>query len=235
MGRKPIILIILFLILLTCGCTEFDAKHKAFMAEEVDKTLKDTEIYSYKSSDYDFVSTRVSGDGRYTYNISFEMDERFSSLDKDRILSLSVEMKHKLDRKPVNCGKKMICDFDNIVLIEGDNVYEISFNLPDEVSINGESYNGVKHEYVFIPSSKDEETYVDGKNGSDWLSMTDNQKFHAVSNALYRLSTNGYTIEETEQFYIDALDNYYDGASGKNKSISKTLAEIGLLSGTIYK
>jgi hypothetical protein len=42
-------------------------------------------------------------------------------------------------------------------------------------------------------------------------------------------------ILETEQFYIDALDNYFSGTSELNSPVAQVLAEIGIMTGTMSK
>lgn len=85
-----------------------------------------------------------------------------------------------------------------------------------------------------LNETNDTETVVQGKDGNDWINMTDNQKFHAVSNGLYNLDSNGYTILEGEYYFIDALDSFYDGGD-LSASVDRTLASLGLMSGMIIE
>lgn len=84
-------------------------------------------------------------------------------------------------------------------------------------------------------SNQETETTIDNKVGNDWLSLNENEKYHAVSNALFNLDQQGYTILEGEYYYIDVLDAFYSGGSNSSVSVSKALAQIGVLSGTIYR
>lgn len=110
-----------------------------------------------------------------------------------------------------------------------------------ELEGNEEILDKLDKEVVFNAFKKNEdslldtETYIDGKNGHDWIQLTENQKFHAVSNALYNLDNNGYIIEESEDYYIEALDVFYSDASTLDTPINEALASIGIMSGTIYK
>lgn len=81
----------------------------------------------------------------------------------------------------------------------------------------------------------DTETYIKGMTGLDWLELSDNQKFHAVSNALYNLDNNGFTISESEYFYIEALNSFYTDSSTINVPVNEALSSIGIMSGTISK
>lgn len=84
-------------------------------------------------------------------------------------------------------------------------------------------------------NNMDSETYIDGMTGDRWSTLTDNQKFHAVSNALYSLDQNGYIIEESESFYIDSLNAFYTDPSTMNTPVSEALGAIGAMSNTIKK
>ncbi|MCM3763906.1 hypothetical protein [Neobacillus niacini] len=81
----------------------------------------------------------------------------------------------------------------------------------------------------------DTETSIKGMSGSDWVKLTENQKFHAVSNALYSLAQGGYTINENEDFYIKALDAFYTDSSSMDMPVNEALAQIGIMSKTITK
>ncbi|WP_391116645.1 hypothetical protein [Psychrobacillus sp. L3] len=89
--------------------------------------------------------------------------------------------------------------------------------------------------YTGSTSNSDTETYIKDKNGHDWIQLTDNQRFHAISNALYSLDQNGFVIEESEYYYIDALNAFYSDNSTRNTPINEALVSVGLMSGTIYK
>ncbi|WP_066297761.1 hypothetical protein [Bacillus sp. FJAT-29937] len=86
-----------------------------------------------------------------------------------------------------------------------------------------------------LNSNKDSETYIDGMTGYGWRNLTDNQKFHAVSNALYSLDQNGYIILESEYFYIDALNEFYTTSTTMDTFVNEALVSIGIMSKTITK
>lgn len=93
----------------------------------------------------------------------------------------------------------------------------------------------VSHENSSEDNSKESETRTTGKTGSDWNTLNDNEKFHAVSNALYNLDQAGYTITEGEYEFIDALDVFYSDEQNSSVEVSKALVQMGLLSGAIFK
>jgi len=97
------------------------------------------------------------------------------------------------------------------------------------------SYESNEENISVSNKTDDTETTVDNKDGNDWVTLTDNQKFHAVSNALYNLDQDGYIIMESEYYYISALDEFYSDESTLSTSLSKALASIGTMSGTITK
>lgn len=81
----------------------------------------------------------------------------------------------------------------------------------------------------------DSETYLNDMTGNDWVLLSDNQKFHGVSNALYNLESNGFKILETEQFFIDALDEFYTDTTTMSTNAIDALASIGKMSETMTK
>ncbi|MED1562444.1 hypothetical protein P4U44_11120 [Alkalihalobacillus alcalophilus] len=81
----------------------------------------------------------------------------------------------------------------------------------------------------------DSETYLDDMTGNEWIMLSDNQKFHGVSNALYHLDLNGFKVHETEQFFIDALNEFYTDSSTMSTNALDALASIGKMSGTMTK
>ncbi|WP_078552519.1 hypothetical protein [Bacillus alkalicellulosilyticus] len=84
-------------------------------------------------------------------------------------------------------------------------------------------------------NTNDSETYIDEMTGNDWVLLTENQKFHGVSNALYHLDMNGYTIEESEYFFIEALDAFYTSAPMMDVPVSEALPSIGVMANAIRK
>lgn len=84
-------------------------------------------------------------------------------------------------------------------------------------------------------SNSDTETYIKGMTGYNWVILTDNKKFHAVSNALYSLNQNGYTVKENEYFYIEALNSFYTDSSTMNVPVNEALVSVGTMSNTITK
>ncbi|PGT19705.1 MULTISPECIES: hypothetical protein [Bacillus cereus group] len=87
----------------------------------------------------------------------------------------------------------------------------------------------------FSNSNSDTETYIKGMIGQNWVSLTDNKKFHAISNALFSLNQNGYTVKENEYFYIEALNSFYIDSSTMNVPVNEALSSIGAMSNTITK
>lgn len=81
----------------------------------------------------------------------------------------------------------------------------------------------------------DSETFLDDMTGNDWVMLSKNQKFHGVSNALYNLESNGAEIHEIEQFFIDALDEFYTDGSTMYTNAIQALDSIGKMSGAITK
>lgn len=112
-------------------------------------------------------------------------------------------------------------------------------NLEESQAIKGTEMDStakyVSHENSSKDTSNESETRTTGKTGGDWNSLNDNEKFHAVSNALYNLDQAGYTITEGEYEFIDALDVFYSDEQNSSVEVSKALVQMGLLSGAIFK
>jgi hypothetical protein len=81
--------------------------------------------------------------------------------------------------------------------------------------------------------NNDINTKINDKNGYNWISLTDNQKFHAISNALYNLEKSGFAINEGEYFFIEALDAFYSDNSTRDVPIATAIAQIGVSSGAL--
>ncbi|MFA1822987.1 hypothetical protein ACDX78_23035 [Virgibacillus oceani] len=203
------------------------------------------------------------------YNIRMNTNENFNDLSKDdkyyllndivlTIRTTTTLIGHN-GGGSFDCGKKAICDFEGIEIVDGEDTYTMEYEKSrsadshemvvnseepykpetqqDKVSVTtGSAFStGLDQENNQDTGNQDTETIVNNKNGNDWVNLTENQKFHAVSNALYSLEHQGYTILEGEYYYIEALDAFYSDAETKNESVTMALASIGTLSGTINK
>lgn len=123
---------------------------------------------------------------------------------------------------------------------------EEALKFEEEQEESESSYSSSPSSYSSSPSSyennnkqessvyDDSDTVTTGKVGSDWKTLTENQKFHAVSNAMYSLDQSGYTITASEDSFINALDTFYS-AGNNDVAVTEALVNIGLLSGTIYR
>lgn len=86
-------------------------------------------------------------------------------------------------------------------------------NDEEKESVDDRGVHGIDHDDIeshsrgdsadgYGSENDDAETTVDNKDKEDWLSLSENQKFHAVSNALYNLDQQRYTITESEHFIL---------------------------------
>ncbi|WP_257347339.1 hypothetical protein [Pseudalkalibacillus decolorationis] len=63
---------------------------------------------------------------------------------------------------------------------------------------------------VEMDTDDDVNTNVMYMNGDQWNSLTDNQKFHGISNLMYELSeSQGWTFEFTESEYIEVINSHF--------------------------
>jgi|SRR5699024_6678846 len=198
---------------------------------------------------------------KYVFNIP--VNSNFVDLSKDEKYYIMIDvikiLKKTKDKSipgtsDFECGSNKNCYLEGINFVhkndtysmmeydnENDSFYHYQMEVNSKVMYRPEKENekisASSDEYSEKNSNTDNETEttVDNKDGNDWLSLNDNEKFHAVSNALYNLEQEGYIITQSEYYYIDALEEFYSDSSTTSTSISMALALIGEMSGTITR
>lgn len=184
---------------------------------------KDIPTYTIYKRSFDIVAANVA------------IDREVSQRPSKNILML-------LDR--LDKGQVMSGTDDGLTLAEKDSgaepkIKQTIITTSEEVKGTINSPNPTDNTEVTYTNrhsgTNDTETYIDGMNGNGWTKLTDNQKFHAVSNALYSLDQNGYTIEESEDYYIDAINAFYTDSSTMNVPVNEVLTQIAITSNTISK
>jgi hypothetical protein len=188
---------------------------------------------------------------RHFFDITIEADSSLEASFEDKeifeLLSSNSEILNKFATQ-FNCGDEKACLVNNLTIKTPSNEY--AMNVREEkkaMTINDEVFNTNKKSQVTLTnspsstssvstiSSSDRETNINGKDGTAWLSLTDNQKFHAISNALHNLDNNGYSILENEYFFITALNEFYNEPSTRSIPVSEALASIGVMSGALLE
>ncbi|WP_338656272.1 hypothetical protein V6B14_08510 [Sporosarcina psychrophila] len=182
----------------------------------------------------------------YFFTLFADVNERFIKLSDEEkygvFLNIITVLKSEgySDLYSTDCGKRKGCSVKFVQFNHNDDVYEykkVMLNDHYSLVLNGEEVSSTetKKKKMAPKINDDSETTVQDKGGSDWSSLSENQKYHAVSNALHNLNQQGFTILEGEYYYIDALDAFYSDSTTKSTSVSKALGLIGTLSGTIIK
>jgi hypothetical protein len=184
----------------------------------------DTEFPTYKvhESTFNIVAVEVYVDRDIGEKVSEKMLIQLDKLEKEMVMSgkergLTLIEKESNSKEPLN---QVIFSTSGEIIREGVNTVFKSSQKNTPAKTN---------------TGKDSETYIKGMTGDDWVQLTDNQRFHAISNALYSLDQNGFVIEESEYYYIDALNEFYSDNFTRNTSVNEALVSIGKMSGTIYK
>ena len=185
----------------------------------LEETEFPTYLVYYKT--FDIVAANVNIDRKVGQRPSNEILNLLDTLDKNQVMS-GTDAGLTLEEK--EAGLEPI--IKNTIITSSE---EIKGALNPETS-GGNSENTLNND-----NYRDTETYIDVMNGYDWIKLTYNQKFDAVSNALFNLDQNGYTILESEYFYIDALNEFYSDSFTMDTPVSEVLASIGVMSNTIIK
>ncbi|MBE1557023.1 hypothetical protein [Sporosarcina limicola] len=146
------------------------------------------------------------------YQVSAEVNEEFEKLSDEQKYKVFLEVRDVLKQEDISyynfsCGKKRLCAIDGFQFTHNNDVYEykkVLLNDHFSLVLNGEEIYSTesKRKNVTSKVNDDTETTMQDKGGNDWASLSDNQKYHAVSNALYNLDQQGYTILEGEYYYI---------------------------------
>jgi len=230
---------------------------------EYEKALNESEIIRDYSSEEVKIERRRSltqpgvNYAYYYYQVDVKSNESFENLSVDekyyamRDISTLITNSNKdsdiySGDNIFDCGERQTCFIDRIHFYYDDKAYTMDWEDTDYIHVmkyDNEEYQPEEVKVAYKDSkgtttieveTNDTETVVQGKDGHDWINMTDNQKFHAISNGLYNLESNGYTILEGEYYYIDALDSFYDGGD-LSASVDRTVVSLGLMSGTIIE
>ncbi|ALX47866.1 hypothetical protein [Lentibacillus amyloliquefaciens] len=258
MKKFLLILFTLSIVLVGCGIAESVEPNEEKTNSISESILTYDNISPYINDEIEFInegSVRYEGYDLYDYTISLQASNRFNELTKDEKYYKMVDIVKKIMDDYYNgdldCDvEKTGCSIENIEVISGEDTYKIDYEEWESdhnytININsGEEYKPKAEQdkvsasvdkYFEEKDNQDTETTIDSKNGNDWINLTDNQKFHAVSNAFYNLDNQGYTITETEYYYISALDEFYSDSTTRSTSVNEALASVGTMSGTIYK
>ncbi|WP_169801136.1 hypothetical protein [Halalkalibacter krulwichiae] len=191
-------------------------------ALEVYYSDKEFPTYRINLKSFTIVAVNVGIDREVGEKASEELHIQLDKLEKEMVLSgkesgLTLKEKESNSKEALNT---VLYSTAGDIIREGVNT--ILTSVPSNSSAK-------------LETSKDSDTSIKGMNGYDWIGLTDNKKFHAISNALYNLDQNGYVIEESEFYFIEALNEFYTDTSTISTPVNEALVSVGLMSGTIYK
>ncbi|MFB4471850.1 hypothetical protein ACDI16_02630 [Oceanobacillus caeni] len=255
--KKLLLLFVIFSIILI-GCSANAEPNQERLQNIKDNIGSYDNVMKYIEDEISFdpgKRIKYKGHNFYHYTIQLKASNKFSELNKDEKYYKMVDiLKTVMADYPIDdlyCEtKKTGCFIHYIEVTSGEDTYTIDYEERENdynytININSDEEYRPDEEsrkssasvdaYFKQKENSDTETSVDNKDGNDWINLTENQKFHAVSNSLYSLDEQGYTILEGEYYYIDALDAFYSDNTTRNESVSMALASVGTMSGTIYK
>ncbi|MGE6367216.1 hypothetical protein ACQKD9_26640 [Bacillus paramycoides] len=246
-----ILTIIGLFVLTSCGVTDEEKKQtEASLEKQVQKSIQplnsDERLLKYLSN-VKYEKDINSDDTNLHYNIIGTLDDSFEDLkEKEQFDFLA----HAIDKmREVNkgnngnlsCDRLFLCDIWYVEFSTSKETYMMFYEDQPINNMNEEGRTlvvGDRFEFnskgILVNDRKDNtinssisETNTSTNDGNDWLKMDDSQKFNTVASALSSLKSNGYTVLEDSDWFVDALNAFY----GENETNSTNVTEAIILSG----
>ena len=76
-------------------------------------------------------------------------------------------------------------------------------------------------------NSNTSETNFSVTDGNDWLQMNDSQKSNTVATIFTSLKSNGYTVLENTNWFVDALNAFYGVDATNGTKITDVITLVG--------
>ncbi|WP_077212453.1 hypothetical protein [Bacillus dakarensis] len=148
---------------------------------------------------------------------------------------------------------------NNTYKISLDNEYERTFNVSTDGKIDNIIFATISNEdYVIFSGGnilregeyekqgewafKKSDSNSDGESTgntttskNNWESLTENEKYSMISTYIQQIENEGYTILVSEDYFVDALDAYYEGGYTNDTSIKEAILMVGLAGGGISR
>ncbi|MGG6447749.1 hypothetical protein [Pseudobacillus badius] len=207
--------------------------------EDYNEKFKDLlPVYSFLNrmkvylNDTEFPAYEVYAKSFHFVAANFGIDRNTGQIPDNEILTLI----DTLDKKQVMSGT-----YNGLTQAEVETGAEPKVRptlITSSGEVKGALASGVSSNPGVQSSSNNNEnndTYIKSANGYNWVKFTGDQKFEAVSNALYWLDRKGYTILESEYYYISALNEFYTDPSTMDTAINQAVASVGIMSNTMTK
>ncbi|MFV1022365.1 hypothetical protein JOY40_26085 [Bacillus tropicus] len=246
------ILTIISLFLLTsCGVTEEEKKETAVLVEkQVQKLIvpiqSNENVLKYLTNVTYEKDPFYADDINLHYNIVGTLNDSFGDLSEkeqyDFFASVTeiIRNVNKENRGKLSCSKDFLCDIYYVQFTTSNQKYKMYYkDLNDIETVKKEQtlVIGDKYEYDSkgirvndknsTSDSSTSGTNISTKDGNDWVNMDGSQKFNTVTSVLSSLKSNGYTISEGSDWFVDALNAFY----GENETNSTKVTEAIILAG----
>ncbi|WP_339262283.1 hypothetical protein [Lysinibacillus sp. FSL K6-3209] len=84
------------------------------------------------------------------------------------------------------------------------------------------------------PSTTSSEKVVSSSNdGYEWVTLSNSEKSAKISTIFYNLKSNGYTLLESEAFFIDALDSFYTDSTTMTTTVNDAFVMVSAMAGAM--
>ncbi|WP_243765238.1 hypothetical protein [Bacillus arachidis] len=188
-----------------------------------------------------------SDDTNLHYNIIGTLDDSFEELkEKEQFafIAHAIDTMREVNKENngnLSCDRLFLCDIWYVEFSTSNDKYRMFYKDSSVNSMNEEGRTlvvGDRFEFnskgILINDRKDNtvnsstsETNISTKDGNDWLKMDDSQKSKTVTSILSTLKSNGYTVLENSDWFVDALNAFY----GENETNSTKVTEAITLAG----
>ncbi|WP_214484609.1 hypothetical protein [Bacillus sp. SM2101] len=161
------------------------------VSEQLETLMRLFNYYEVYYEDFDTLTVRHYGNSYDTYSIN---DEKI----------VLIQYRKTIFKDELESGKSSLAYLDTLKkerIVEDDPKRDDG-NIKSTVKV-----------------TSDEDTYIIGKNGYDWVEMTENQRFHAISNQLYYLDKEGMTISRSESYFINGINYFFSDNSKRSYSV----------------
>ncbi|RLL41098.1 hypothetical protein D8M04_17795 [Oceanobacillus piezotolerans] len=88
--------------------------------------------------------------------------------------------------------------------------------------------------YIKETDTEEKKSSTDSVN-SQWNSLSASEKYNIVSRELQTLMNQGYSVYTTKDYFVDALDAFYEGGQTDFTSIPEAIQMVGFSGGAISK
>ncbi|HFT5903641.1 TPA: hypothetical protein ACGSMF_004815 [Bacillus cereus] len=247
------ILTFISLILLTsCGVTAEEKKEtEASLEKQVQKSiesLKSDEVLTKYLMNVKYEKDVDSDDTNLHYNILGTLNDSFEELkeaEQFAFISHSIDKIHEVNKEnngDLSCGRLFLCDIWYVEFSTSKEKYRMFYEDPNINNMNGEERTlvvGDRFEFnskgILVIDRKDNsinssttKANSSTKDGNDWLEMGDSQKYSTVTTILTSLKSNGYTVLENADWFVDALNAFYGVDATNGTKITEAIILAGL-------